>query len=88
MALGAARADIARLAVARGVWPIAAGLLAGAAGSFAVSKALESLVFGVATRDPLSLSAAVIIVSIGGLIAVAAPARRAMQVDPAVTLRE
>ena len=59
----------------------------GLAGSFAVNRVLESELVQVSPTDPLTLltSSAVLILSatLGCLI----PVRRAMRVDPVVTLR-
>ena len=65
----------------------AAGLAIGLAGALAVTRVLDSLLFGVTASDPLTfaaVSAALIAVL---LLAAYLPARRATRVDPIVALR-
>jgi len=87
IALGAGRADLTRLVLGQGARLAAAGITAGLAGAALLSRAMESLVYGVGARDAASyaLSAAALL----GAAALASylPARRAASVDPAVTLR-
>jgi putative ABC transport system permease protein len=65
----------------------AAGVAAGAAGAWALTRFLSGLLFGVDTLDPVTFagmgaaSAAVV------LVACLFPARRATRVDPMVALR-
>ena len=56
MALGATSADILRQAVGSTVPMVAAGLFAGLAGSFAVSRLLEGFLFGIGARDALTFA--------------------------------
>lgn len=76
MALGAAR----RRAGGRGA---GAGLLVSAA----LRRVLESFLFGVATDDPLTLAAALLVLIVVGLLACWIPARRAVGVDLVQALR-
>jgi ABC-type antimicrobial peptide transport system permease subunit len=65
----------------------AAGLAMGIAGALAVTRVLDSLLFGVSASDPLTfatVSAALITVLV---LAAYLPARRATRVDPIVALR-
>ncbi len=87
VALGAQRRDVFRLIMIRGVVLVGIGVAVGLGASFALSRFIGSLLFGVAPNNPLTLA----IVSLG-LIAVALlacylPARRATKVDPLVALR-
>src|SRR5690349_18869844 len=87
VALGAQRADVFRLIMIRGVILVGVGVAIGLGASFAFSKFLSSLLFGV---TPNSLTTLVSVSA--GLIAVALlacyiPARRATKVDPLVALR-
>jgi putative ABC transport system permease protein len=87
IALGAPPVAILRLAAMRGAGPVAAGAVTGAAASWLVAAAMQSLVFGVPPRDPVSVLAAAALVLAAGLAAVAGPARRALRVDPATSFR-
>jgi len=87
MALGAQAADVRSLVVNQAVRLGAAGLAIGIAGALAVTRVLDSLLFGVTASDPLTfaaVSAALITVL---LLAAYLPARRATRVDPIVALR-
>ena len=87
MALGAQAADVRSLVVSQAVRLGAAGLTMGLAGALAVTRVLDSLLFGVSASDPLTfaaVSAALITVL---LLAAYLPARRATRVDPIVALR-
>jgi putative ABC transport system permease protein len=87
MALGAQAADVRSLVVSQAVRLGAAGLAMGLAGALAVTRVLDSLLFGVTASDPLTfaaVSAALITVL---LLAAYLPARRATRVDPIVALR-
>jgi len=87
MALGAAPRDVLRMIVSEGMNLAALGLLIGFVAAIIVTKYLESQLYGVRARDPLTF----ISVAVGlGLVALAAcyfPARRATRVDPLSALR-
>lgn len=88
MALGARRADVLRGTLGRGLRPVVAGLVLGAAGALAAGRFVEGLLFEVATTDAavLALGAAVLLAAAS--LALFGPARRASRVDPMVALRE
>ena len=67
---------------------VAVGALIGAAGAFAGSRLLSSVLDGVKAGDPLSLALATLALLIAGALAAYAPAHRASRVDPATVLRE
>ena len=87
IALGARSADVLALVFREGAVPVAAGMIAGIAGAFGLTRLLKSLLYEVSATDPLIFGA----VSIGllaiSLAAMFIPARRAARVDPMVTLR-
>jgi putative ABC transport system permease protein len=87
MALGASRGDVLRLVFGRGARLVGVGLIVGLAGSLAAGRAIESMLFQVSARDPLTLAAIVVVFALIAAIACLLPARRAMQVDPTVALR-
>lgn len=87
IALGAQARDILQLVVGEGLVLTLLGVAVGIIGSFALTRFLAALLFGVATTDLVTY------VSISGLLTMVAllacylPARRATQVDPLVALR-
>jgi len=87
MALGATSADILRHALGSTVPTIAAGLLAGLAGSFAVSKLMAGFLFGVSARDGLTFALLPLFLAAVALVASYIPARRAAAVDPMTALK-
>jgi ABC-type antimicrobial peptide transport system permease subunit len=88
IALGARPEELTRLILSRGVRISVFGVLAGAAVSYGVGRALQSLLFGVTPSDPLTLSTAAIALTSAAVLAAWLPARRASRVDAAISLRE
>jgi putative ABC transport system permease protein len=87
IALGAAPSDISRQVVGEaGRW-IAAGAILGCALSWAGTRAIETQLFGVGSRDPLSWIVALGVLCAALLLAVLRPASRAARVDPMEALR-
>ena len=87
MALGASGASIQRLVLRDGCVLIAAGLAAGTAGAFLVSRVLQTLLFEVQPGDPLTFAAAGALLGFVGVAACYVPAHRATRVEPVVALR-
>jgi putative ABC transport system permease protein len=88
MALGARARSVVALVLKQGMAPVIAGILAGMAGSFALARALSSLLFGVTALDLAAPACAAALLGAAALLACALPARRAAGVDPASALRE
>ena len=59
----------------------------GLAGSFALTRYLQSLLFGVAPNDPATLVAVCVLLACVTLAACLVPASRAASVDPSAALR-
>jgi ABC-type lipoprotein release transport system permease subunit len=87
MALGAERKDVMRLVLGHGFRLACTGVLLGVIGSLAATRWLSSLLFGVSTRDPLTLLIVSLVLTIVALLACYIPARRAMKIDPLEALR-
>jgi putative ABC transport system permease protein len=87
MALGADRATIRKLVVWQGMRLTLAGVVAGIAASFGLTRLLSTFLFGVKPWDPAVFVAAPFILTGVALIAVWMPAARASKVDPMQALR-
>jgi ABC-type antimicrobial peptide transport system permease subunit len=66
---------------------VAAGLCGGTAASILVARVVQGLVFGVPSRDPVSLASAAVLMTGCALIAIAPAAWRAATIDPVTALR-
>ena len=86
-ALGAQRADVLRLVLVEGMWPVLAGIVAGTMAALASARVMETLVFGVSASDPLTLAAVAATLALVALVASLAPAYRALRLDPVKALR-
>ncbi|HWJ41673.1 MAG TPA: FtsX-like permease family protein, partial [Candidatus Limnocylindrales bacterium] len=88
MALGASAGSVTRMVVRHGVTLTGVGLLIGLIGSWASTRALKNLLYGVSSTDPLTFAAVGVVLTLIALAACWIPARRASRVDPIVVLRE
>ncbi|HWZ29915.1 MAG TPA: ABC transporter permease [Bryobacteraceae bacterium] len=87
MALGAQRSDVLRLVVGEGARLAFLGVAIGIAASFAITRLLSSLLFGVSATDPLTFAGVAGLLTLVALLASYIPARRAMRLDPNTALR-
>lgn len=87
MALGAARGDVLRAVIVRGMTLAIGGVLIGVAGSLAITPVLRSLLTGVEPSDPLTLLGVSGILTLVAWIASYLPARRASGVSAMEALR-
>ena len=87
MALGASRAHVLGLVVRRGLVTAGWGVAAGVLGGIVLTRLMESLLYGVAPRDPATFGVVpLLLLAIAGL-ASAVPGVRAARVDPLEALR-
>jgi macrolide transport system ATP-binding/permease protein len=87
MAVGATRGQIVRLLAGSGVETAATGLLIGGLGAFFAVRLLRSMLFGVATSDPISFAIAAVVLVLTVFISGLVPARRAAKIEPMQALR-
>jgi putative ABC transport system permease protein len=87
IALGAERSDVLRLVVGQGTVLAVTGVAVGLLGAFALTRVMRSLLFGVSATDPLIFAGAALFLAAVAMLASYIPARRAMSVDPTVSLR-
>ena len=87
VALGARSRDVLTMILGQGLRTILIGVAIGLVGSLALTRTLESLLFGVTATDPLTFAAVILLLVTAALLACYIPARRATKVDPMVALR-
>src|SRR5207253_1591671 len=87
VALGASSQRVVRLVLRQGLGLTIAGIALGAVAAAWLSRALRSMLFGVAGTDPITYLAVCTVLLAVATLASYLPARRAARVDPAVTLR-
>jgi putative ABC transport system permease protein len=90
MALGAEKKDVFRLVVGGGLRLAVTGVAIGAITALILTRVLPSfshLLYGVRASDPVTFAAVSSILVLVALLACYIPARRAMKVDPMISLR-
>jgi ABC-type antimicrobial peptide transport system permease subunit len=88
IALGASRGSVLRLVLQEGALLVGAGVVAGLLIAIVAAGPLRAfLVAGLPARDPISMAATVALLAATSLVAIWGPARRALRVEPAVSLR-
>jgi ABC-type antimicrobial peptide transport system permease subunit len=87
MAIGAKPADIWKMLLRQNLLFVAIGITFGLAGSLALTRLLQGLLFAVRPTDPLTLTAVAVALALAAVAASLLPARRASKVDPLVALR-
>ncbi len=87
MAMGAARRDVLSLMLVQHLKPALVGLVAGLLGAAALSRFLQSLLFGVGATDPATFGLVSLVLLLVAAGACLVPARRATKVDPVIALR-
>ncbi|HEY2139680.1 MAG TPA: ABC transporter permease, partial [Chthoniobacterales bacterium] len=87
MALGATQGDIMRLVVGNGMALTLAGIVLGVVASWALTRVMANLLFGVTATDlPTFISVSALLAAVA-FIANYIPARKATRVNPVVALR-
>ncbi|HEX6495352.1 MAG TPA: ABC transporter permease [Acidobacteriaceae bacterium] len=86
-ALGAQRGSILVLVLRQGLGLALTGIAAGIAGAAALTRLLNSMLFGVKALDPVTFTLAAILFLLVALAASYIPARRAAAVEPMAALR-
>jgi putative ABC transport system permease protein len=87
MALGAEPTRILRLVLGQGLMTATIGVAVGIAASFAMTRTIASLLFGLSAMDPATFIGVTLLLIVVALLASYLPARRAARVDPMVALR-
>lgn len=87
MALGAQTTDVLRMILKQSLALALVGTVIGLAASFALTRLMSSMLYGVSATDAMTFAGVPIILTMVALVASYIPARRAMRVDPIVALR-
>jgi putative ABC transport system permease protein len=87
MALGASSGKVLRLVIGDAMILSSIGIALGIAASFALTRLMATLLFGVSATDPFTFLSVPVIVAAVSLAASYLPARRATQVQPIAVMR-
>jgi ABC-type antimicrobial peptide transport system permease subunit len=87
MALGARAGEVQADIVRQTLLLAAAGIALGMAGSWALGRTMQSLLYGVTAGDPITFAGMLGVLTAVALMAGYLPARRASRIDPATILR-
>lgn len=87
MALGASRQDMLGQVLRQGLLMVGLGLLVGLGAALALGQVVQSMLYNLSPRDPVTLAAICGLLLLVSLFACWLPARRAAKVDPVIALR-
>jgi putative ABC transport system permease protein len=87
LALGAQANDVRWLVVRNGLRLVAVGLVVGTAGALLATRLMQALLYGVASKDPLTFVAVPVVLVATAVVATWVPATFASRADPATALR-
>jgi predicted permease len=86
-ALGATPGQLVSTVMRQGMVVASAGIVAGVVMALLLGRLLTSLLYGLPSRDPLTLATATVVLAVVAGVASWLPARRASRVDPIEALR-
>jgi predicted permease len=87
MAIGAQRGDILQMILNGGLKLVSIGVGLGLAGSLALTRVLQSQLFGISAYDPLTFVGIALLLTVVAIAACLLPALRATKVNPMTALR-
>ncbi|HSK80542.1 MAG TPA: ABC transporter permease [Thermoanaerobaculia bacterium] len=87
VALGATSENVVRLVMQQALLLAALGVALGLAGALAVTRLMQSLLYGITTTDPVTFLAVPVLLAVAAVLACFLPASRAARVNPLIALR-
>ena len=87
LALGAQASNVLKLVTLQGMKLALLGMALGLLGSFALTRLMKSMLFGVGPTDPVTFVIVPLLLLPVAFVACYIPARRATRVDPLIALR-
>ncbi len=87
LALGALPRAILSMVLRQGLSLALTGVVLGVTAAFGMAQFVESLLFGVTARDPITFAVIAVTLILVALVATLIPARRASRIDPVISLR-
>ncbi|HKD80995.1 MAG TPA: ABC transporter permease [Candidatus Angelobacter sp.] len=87
MAMGASKEQVLAMILGQGSRLILGGIVAGIAGTLALTRVISSLLYGVSPSDPLTLGLVALVVTAAAILATSIPSLRATRVNPTVCLK-
>jgi putative ABC transport system permease protein len=87
MAIGAKEQDLVLLMMKQGMQPALIGVMIGVGSALALTRLMNSLLFGVGATDPITFATLTVTLAVVAAVACYLPARRAAKVDPVIALR-
>lgn len=88
LALGADRSDVFRSVIGGSLRLVIYGLALGLIGTLVLSEVLQSLLFEVSPRDPITIGCVLLLITLSALAGSSIPAFRAARLDPLMALRQ
>jgi ABC-type antimicrobial peptide transport system permease subunit len=88
MALGAKAGTVLMMVGRQAGLLVMAGMAAGIAGAFTLTRVLQSMLYGVTPTDPVTYAGGLLLLALVAAVACLVPARRAATIDPTVALRQ
>jgi ABC-type antimicrobial peptide transport system permease subunit len=87
VAIGGTPNSVLRMVMRRGMGVTTVGLLLGLGGAWALSRLLESLLFGIRATDPITFLSVSLMLGVISMFACYIPSRRAASADPLEVLK-
>jgi ABC-type antimicrobial peptide transport system permease subunit len=87
MALGADAWQVRRLVLRDALGAVIVGLGAGLLVALWLGNLMQSMLYGITSRDPVTIAGAATVLLVSAAVAAYFPARRATRVDPMIALR-